>query len=50
MRTGGLYGGGGGGHGTSGVATNSLTAGGRGCVRIIWGPGRSFPSTGTSDY
>jgi hypothetical protein len=23
--------------------------GGRGCVRIIWGAGRSFPSTGTGD-
>jgi hypothetical protein len=26
-----------------------LHRGGRGCVRIIWGPNRSFPSTGTGD-
>jgi hypothetical protein len=26
-----------------------LQRGGRGCVRIIWGAGRFFPSTGTGD-
>lgn len=43
-RTGGDYGGGGGG-GTDNRAGN----GGSGAVRIIWGPGRSFPSTSTDD-
>jgi hypothetical protein len=26
-----------------------MNPGGRGCVRIIWGEGRRFPSTGTGD-
>ena len=43
-RTGGDYGGGGGG-GTDDRGGN----GGSGAVRIIWGPGRSFPSTSTDD-
>jgi hypothetical protein len=43
-RNGGAYGGGGGG-GTSNVAGT----GSGGAVRIIWGTGRSFPSTGTTD-
>lgn len=43
---GGRYGGGGGAPGTSGAGANR---GGDGCVRIIWGAGRSFPSTGTGD-
>lgn len=47
---GGLYGGGGGGgddRTTSGTRSHG-GAGGAGAVRIIWGPGRSFPSTNTS--
>lgn len=48
-RRGGLYGGGGAGTGTSGPGGIGLNEGGRGCVRIIWGAGRSFPSTGTGD-
>ena len=43
-RTGGNYGGGGGG-GTDDKSGN----GGGGAVRIIWGSGRSFPSTNTAD-
>ncbi len=43
--TGGAYGGGGGGPGT----TVGGGAGGSGAVRIIWGSGRSFPSTLTTD-
>lgn len=42
---GGSYGGGGGGPGTS----YGGGPGGPGAVRIIWGPGRSFPSTNTND-
>lgn len=49
---GGLYGGGGG----SKTPTTSLASslrnagnGGQGAVRIVWGPGRSYPSTNTSD-
>jgi collagen type VII alpha len=42
---GGAYGGGGGGNGGSGVGGN----GAGGAVRIIWGAGRSFPSTNTGD-
>lgn len=45
---GGLYGGGGGG---LQVPTNGGAGyGARGCARIIWGPGRAFPSTNTEDY
>lgn len=40
---GGLYGGGGAGYG------NVTNNGSGGAVRIIWGPGRSFPSTNTAD-
>lgn len=47
-RPGGLYGGGGGGPGSSGIG-QGMQRGGRGCVRIIWGEGRKFPSTGTGD-
>jgi hypothetical protein len=51
---GGLYGGGGGGNAGSGSSpgegTNGLPAlGSNGAVRIIWGTGRSFPSTLTTD-
>ena len=47
---GGLYGGGSGQGGNSGSAGGYQTyRGGRGCVRIIWGTGRKFPSTGTGD-
>ena len=49
MRTGGLYGGGGGGTGTTQWGGSGISRGGRGCVRIIWGDNRSFPSTGTGD-
>lgn len=49
---GGEYGGGGGGSGTS-TSNNSPNTfqarGGQGGVRIIWGPGRAFPSTNTAD-
>lgn len=50
-REGGMYGGGGAGTGTnsSGGFGYGLNQGGRGCVRIIWGAGRSFPSNGTGD-
>ena len=47
---GGNYGGGSGQGGNSNQSGgNKLYRGGRGCVRIIWGAGRSFPSTGTGD-
>lgn len=42
--TGGLYGGGG-----FGRPSGNPGAGGQGAVRIIWGPGRAFPSTNTAD-
>ena len=45
---GGLYGGGGGGGNNSAPVTTGSNSGG-GAVRIIWGPGRSFPSTNTAD-
>ena len=49
-REGGMYGGGGGGSGSNAPQGGAgLNRGGRGCVRIIWGAGRSFPSTGTGD-
>jgi hypothetical protein len=49
-REGGMFGGGGGGTGTSTSSGGyGMNRGGRGCVRIIWGVGRSFPSTGTGD-
>ena len=48
-RNGGLYGGGAGGCGDNSYFPQSLQKGGRGCVRIIWGAGRLFPSTGTGD-
>jgi len=45
-RSGGLYGGG----GAGGAETNSAgQSGANGAVRIIWGTGRSFPSTLTTD-
>ena len=43
--SGGLFGGGGGGCENSA----NVGAGGRGAVRIIWGPNRQFPSTNTVD-
>ena len=43
---GGVYGGGGGGR-TDSSGTGAL--GGAGAVRIIWGAGRQYPSTGTGD-
>jgi hypothetical protein len=48
-RPGGLYGGGGGGPGDNSAFGHGIQVGGRGCVRIIWGTGRKFPSTGTGD-
>jgi hypothetical protein len=48
-RDGGLYGGGAGGTGSNQYMGYQINRGGRGCVRIIWGPNRSFPSTGTGD-
>jgi len=44
--TGGLYGGGGFGRLKG---TGNHGAGGKGAVRIIWGPNRAFPSTNTAD-
>ena len=44
--TGGLYGGGGFGRLQG---TGNAGAGGKGAVRIIWGPNRAFPSTNTAD-
>ncbi len=42
--------GGGGGRGTTSSSYNTHSgAGGKGAVRIIWGTGRSFPSTNTAD-
>jgi hypothetical protein len=41
-----LYGGGGGAR-TDQSGTGG--AGGGGAVRLIWGPGRSYPSTGVAD-
>lgn len=38
-----LYGGGG------NAGSSSVSSGGGGAVRIIWGPGRAFPSTNTAD-
>ena len=48
MLDGGLYGGGSGAGGNS-TERYGTHRGGRGCVRIIWGTGRKFPSTGTGD-
>ena len=49
-RQGGLYGAGGGGTGTNtSIGGGGFNRGARGCVRIIWGAGRFFPSTGTGD-
>jgi hypothetical protein len=42
-----LYGGGGGGRSDNGPGLGA--PGGQGAVRIIWGTGRSYPSTGTAD-
>jgi hypothetical protein len=44
-----LYGGGGGGETTTGTNAKTNGFGGSGAVRIIWGAGRSFPSTNTMD-
>jgi hypothetical protein len=44
---GGAYGGGGGGQGDSWTQAGGY--GGQGGVRIIWGPGRSFPATSTAN-
>ncbi len=46
---GGHYGGGGGGGGTSLGSSSTFCRGGNGGARIIWGEGRSFPSTLTTD-
>ena len=46
--SGGAYGGGGGGQSNDGKSTPGCH-GGVGAVRIIWGAGRSFPSTSTGD-
>ena len=45
----GAYGGGGGGGGTDGTDDGDGGDGGQGGVRIIWGAGRSYPSTSTAD-
>jgi hypothetical protein len=42
------FGGGAGGAGAATAGTTSV-AGAGGCVRIIWGPSRAFPSTNTGD-
>ena len=46
-RSGGTYGGGA--AGAIGVASSIVATGGQGAVRIIWGIGRAFPSTLTTD-
>tara|TARA_B100001093_G_scaffold343962_2_gene328693 strand:+ start:15377 stop:19771 length:4395 start_codon:yes stop_codon:yes gene_type:complete len=46
---GGNYGGGGGGNAATNYGTNQSALGAAGAVRIIWGTGRSFPSTNTAD-
>ncbi len=46
---GGAYGGGGAGGGVAGSTNHLGGAGGAGAVRIIWGAGRSYPSTNTGD-
>jgi hypothetical protein len=48
-QNGGLFGGGGGGGLNSNPGTGS-GFGARGCVRIIWGEGRGYPSTNTGNY
>ena len=45
----GIYGGGGGGGATNGTTDGDGGDGGQGAVRIIWGTGRSYPSTNTQD-
>ena len=45
----GLGGAGGTGSGPQNTPTNLGGNGGKGAVRIIWGPGRAFPSTNTTD-
>lgn len=45
----GAYGGGGGGAGTDGSTDGDGGDGGQGAIRIIWGAGRSYPSTSTVD-
>jgi len=46
---GGDFGGGAGGPGSNANAGRGMMTGGRGCVRIIWGDDRAFPSTGCGD-
>ena len=46
---GGLYGGGGGGAATNGTTDGNGGDGQDGAIRIIWGTGRSYPSTNTTD-
>ena len=45
----GSFGGGGGGGGTDGSTDGDGGNGGQGGIRIIWGAGRSYPSTSTAD-
>tara|TARA_B100000902_G_scaffold339262_1_gene341368 strand:- start:4397 stop:6190 length:1794 start_codon:yes stop_codon:yes gene_type:complete len=47
--SGGNYGAGGGGGGGSTTTNGNGAAGGAGAARIIWGTGRSYPSTNTAD-
>jgi len=47
--SGGNYGGGGGGGGGTTATNGSGAGGGSGAARIIWGTGRSYPSTNTAD-
>lgn len=49
LSRGGLYGGGGGGNGGGSGYTVGYSPGGNGGARIIWGAGRAFPSTLTTD-
>jgi hypothetical protein len=48
--SGGAYGGGCGGSSHGAQGNQSGYKGGDGAVRILWGTGRSFPSTNTHDY
>ena len=49
-QNGGEFGGGGGGSPSTAAGGICGGFGARGCARIIWGNGRSFPSTNTTDY
>jgi hypothetical protein len=41
--------GGGGGHNDQSSSKSHVSYGGKGCVRLIWGTGRSYPSVNVGD-